>query len=132
LYNEIETIKKEIAKEDKSQDISEENLDPIANGSAAESRKSGSQVEGVSIDNGLELPEGSTLLPVALAEFLRFLEDEFSPIEKIIRALVSRNSIQFEYLWRLFPVGSVVTFKDPHSGLDCAGQVLHSKFSFLI
>jgi hypothetical protein len=131
LYNEIETIKREIAKEDKSRDISEENLDPVASGSATETREFGSQVEGVSIDNGLELPEGSTLLSDTLAELLRFLEEEFSPVENIIRALVSRNSIQFEYLWRLFPVSSVVTFKDPHSGLDCAGQVLRSKFSFL-
>jgi hypothetical protein len=64
-------------------------------------------------------------------DFLRFLRDEFDPVERKIETLLVEHHIRFEYLWRLFPVGSVITFKERMSGLECAGKVIEITYLFL-
>lgn len=60
-----------------------------------------------------------------LGDFLHFLKDEFDPIAVKIQASLSEGNIRFEYLWRFFPVDSVVLFRHYESGRKCAGKVFN-------
>lgn len=58
-----------------------------------------------------------------VGDFLLFLEEEFAPHKLKFQTLVNQSNIRFEYLWRLFPVGSDITFHHTETGLICAGKV---------
>ena len=58
-----------------------------------------------------------------LRDLLSFMDEELEAVQQKMHALLLKNQITFDLLWRLFPEGSDVTFTDPRSGLISAGKV---------
>lgn len=56
-----------------------------------------------------------------LKGLIEFLQEEFEFVERKMDAL--KDNITFDLLWRLFPEGSEVVFRDINSGCNCAGKV---------
>jgi hypothetical protein len=61
-----------------------------------------------------------------LRDLLSFIDEVLEPVQQKMHALLLKNQITFDLLWRLFPEGSDVTFKDSRSGLISAGKVRFS------
>jgi len=51
------------------------------------------------------------------------LQEDFGDIKRRTYELFHKNKTAYDLLWCLFPIGSEVVFKDPNSGVNCAGRV---------
>lgn len=51
------------------------------------------------------------------------LQEDFGDIKRRTYELFRKNKTAYDLLWCLFPIGSEVVFKDPSSGVNCAGKV---------
>lgn len=56
-----------------------------------------------------------------LKGLITFIEEEFVSHVRKMDAL--NDDITFDLLWRLFPQGSEIVFKEPHSSCECIGKV---------
>jgi hypothetical protein len=82
-----------------------------------------SDVESQATAGAPQRDNDSHLQVAHLRELLSFIDAEIQPVQQKMEALLLKDHITFDLLWRLFPEGSDVTFPDPRSGLTCAGKV---------
>jgi hypothetical protein len=82
-----------------------------------------SNVESQATISPTQRDNDSQLQVLHLRELLSFIDEELQPVQQKMDALLSKDHITFDLLWRLFPEGSDVTFPDPRSGLTSAGKV---------
>lgn len=91
------------------------------------------EVETQTIDTATAIavtPDVLRLQTEHLQKLLNFLDKEFSPLRRKLNDLLQGNDIQFNLLWCLFRLGSVITFKDHESGLNMAGEVISQNYIF--
>jgi hypothetical protein len=97
-------------------------------------RELGPQNEDIAIESASDSSSDSSTSELEagiteLRDLVTALDDEFAPIERKMKALLLTNHITYDLLWRLFPEGSEITFKETDTGLTCAGLV---QFHFLL
>ena len=63
-----------------------------------------------------------------LQALITYLEERFGLEKQELERLLPENKIRHHLLWCLFPLGSEIIFKDPTSGVTCAGKVLLTLF----
>lgn len=64
-----------------------------------------------------------------LEALLTCLQQDFGNMKQRVCQLFQNNKTVYDLLWWLFPIGTEIVFKDPNSGVNCAGRV--SVFLFL-
>lgn len=85
--------------------------------------------EAIGSKNNLEIdPVAFSHTHGHLQALIAYLEKQFALSEEEMDRLLPKNKIRHHLLWCLFPLGSEIIFKDPASGVTCAGKVLRPLF----
>jgi hypothetical protein len=75
-------------------------------------------------DNSMDHVEADAELDILhLEALIECLQEDFGDIKYSTNELFRQNKTAYDLLWCLFPIGSEIIFKDPSSGVNCAGRV---------